>query len=451
MVDIAAAAILLNTETELITWLKAMAHRTARTAYGRLTERLNRFPQGAPPSDLLFRILKMLFKEQEAELVALLPIKPFTAMDAARYWKMKPDKALINLDELAARALLVDFNENGETWYVLPPPMAGFFEFSLMRVRGDIDQKLLSELFYQYLNVEEDFVRTLFTGGETQLGRTFVHEPVLSDDNALYVLDYERASEVVKTARVRGISICYCRHKMMHMDRACEAPLEICMTFNTSAGSLVRHGYARQIDIVEGLDILQVAYENNLVQFGENVRRNVNFICNCCGCCCEAMIASRRFAVMQPIHTTNFIPVVKEDACNGCGKCVNICPVAAMTLVSANDPMRPKKKIARLDPDRCLGCGVCVRICSKNGSIRLESRPQRVITPLNTVHRTVVMAVERGQLQDLIFDNHVLWSHRALAAVLGAVLRLPPVKRALSTEQVKSRYLETLVTRFGSG
>ena len=34
----------------------------------------------------------------------------------------------------------------------------------------DIDQQLLSKLFYQYLNVEEDFVRELFTRGETQLG-----------------------------------------------------------------------------------------------------------------------------------------------------------------------------------------------------------------------------------------------------------------------------------------
>ncbi len=32
--------------------------------------------------------------------------------------------------------------------YVLPPPMAGFFEFSMMRVREDIDQKALSELFH---------------------------------------------------------------------------------------------------------------------------------------------------------------------------------------------------------------------------------------------------------------------------------------------------------------
>ena len=78
-----------------------MAHRTSRSAYDRLTDRLNRYPQGAPPSDLLFRILKMLFKEKEAELVALLPIKPFNVKDAARIWKMDPKSARKVLDKLA--------------------------------------------------------------------------------------------------------------------------------------------------------------------------------------------------------------------------------------------------------------------------------------------------------------------------------------------------------------
>jgi hypothetical protein len=55
------------------------------------------------------------------------------------------------------------------------------------------------------------------------------------------------------------------------------------------------------------------------------------------------------------------------------------------------------------------------------------------------------MAIERGKLQNLFFDNRVLWSHRALAAVLGVILKLPPVKQLLATQQVKSRYLERLV------
>lgn len=421
-----------------------MAHHTIKSGYSQLIDRLNRFPQGAPPSKLLNQILKMLFSEKAAELVSLLPIKPFTVEKASRIWKMDMPSAQNALNELAGRAILVDIEQNGKSVYTLPPPMAGFFEFSLMRVRDDIDQKLLSELFYQYLNVEEDFIRELFTRGETQLGRVFVHEPVLSNENALHVLDYERATEIIKTASHIAIGTCYCRHKMYHMDKACDAPMEICMTFNTSAASLIKHGHARRVDEVEGMELLHQAYENNLVQFGENVREKVNFICNCCGCCCEAMIAARRFAILNPVHTTNFIPEIEGESCNGCGKCVNVCPVEAMSLISANDPHRPKMKLARLEEDLCLGCGLCVRSCPKD-SIHLEARPQRVITPLNGTHRAVIMAIERGKLQHLIFDNRVLLSHRALAAVLGVILKLPPLKQALASQQVKSRYLEALI------
>ena len=422
-----------------------MAHHTIKSSYAHLSDRLNRFPQGAPPSELLFSILSILFSEKEAELVACLPIRPFTAEKASRIWKMELTNTKKILDQLAGRAILVDIEQNGETVYVLPPPMAGFFEFSMMRLRDDVDQKVLAELFYEYLNVEEDFIRELFTRGETQLGRTFIHEPALSEQNALHVLDYERATHIIESATHRGVGICYCRHKMEHMDRDCDAPKDICMTFNNTAASLIRHEYARQVDVKECLDLLQVAYENNLVQFGENVREQVNFICNCCGCCCEAMIAARRFAILNPVHTTNFLPEVDEATCNGCGKCVSACPVEAMALVSTNDANNPKMKKAKVNEDLCLGCGICVRTCARD-SIHLKSRQARVITPLDGTHRAVMMAIERGKLQNLIFDNQVLMSHRALAGVLGVILKLPPIKQILASQQVRSRYLEALIS-----
>ena len=163
-----------------------MAHHINHSAYNKLVERLNRFPQGAPPSELLTKILKILFSEQEAGLVSLMPIKPFTAQKASKIWKKDLVSTKNILDKLASRALLVDIEMNGETTYALPPPMAGFFEFSMMRVRDDIDQKVLSELFYQYLNNEDDFVKALFTEGDTRLGRTFIHEPVLTNENAYF-------------------------------------------------------------------------------------------------------------------------------------------------------------------------------------------------------------------------------------------------------------------------
>jgi ferredoxin len=432
----------------LVDFQSYMAHQNTIKyyPYKKLTNRLNLLPQGAVASEMLFEILKILFTEREAGLVSKLPIKPFNARKAARIWKIGESDARTILNDLADRGLLLDGEENDDVLYSMPPPMAGFFEFSLMRYRNDIDQKTLSELFYQYMNVEEDFIKNLFTLGETQLGRIFVNEEVISNENALHVLDYERASMVVKTASVIGIGICYCRHKMAHIGKSCNAPMDICMTFNGSADSLVRHGIARRVDVAEGLDLLKKARENNLVHFGENVQDKVNFICNCCGCCCEALLAARRFGFLNPVHTTSFLPFILEENCNGCGKCVSVCPVEAMTLISSNNPKNPNSKKAKLHSDICLGCGICLTGCNKK-AIELRSRAERVITPVNSVHRIVSMAIERGKLQNLLFDNQVMFSHRAMAAVLSVILKLPPMKQALASQQFKSRYLVALLRR----
>jgi hypothetical protein len=80
-----------------------MAHHTQKTAYAQLTGRLNRGPQGAPPSETLYKILAMMFTEREAGLVALLPVKPFSALAASRVWKMDLAAAQKVLDDLAGR------------------------------------------------------------------------------------------------------------------------------------------------------------------------------------------------------------------------------------------------------------------------------------------------------------------------------------------------------------
>jgi len=414
--------------------------------YGLLTHRLNRFPQGAPPSELLTKILSLLFTEEEAALVGQLPMRPFSAASAAQIWGIREVDAFRILEGLAKRALLLDAEHNGEKTYVLPPPMSGFFEFSMMRVRGDIDQGALSGLFYQYLNMEEDFIGSLFLEGRTRLGRIMVDEEQLPPTAVSRVLDYERASEVIKKAWRIGIGTCYCRHKMQHLGKACSASKEICMAFDNVADSLIRHGHARQVDKVECLDLLQQAKEQNLVQFAENVQGGVSFICNCCSCCCEALTAARKFCSLQPVQTTNFTVSQKTELCTGCGRCIDVCPVEAVSLVSANDPQHPWMRKSVQDSGRCLGCGLCVRVCT-GGALSLVQRKERVITPADSAQRLVMMALERGKLQHLIWDNRALVSHRAMAAIFGAILKLPPVKLALANSQLSSNYLQALIQR----
>ena len=98
-----------------------------------------------------------------------------------------------------------------------------------------------------------------------------------------------------------------------------------------------------------------------------------------------------------------------------------------------------------IDESICLGCGVCARNCPKK-AITLQRRPIEVITPVNSTHRFVLQAIEKGTLQNLVFDNQAFANHRAMAAVFGTILKLPPLKQALASKQFKSVYLDHLLS-----
>ena len=133
--------------------------------------------------------------------------------------------------------------------------------------------------------------------------------------------------------------------------------------------------------------------------------------------------------------------------CIGCGKCAKVCPVLAIAMEGAkeNPDGTKTKKHPKIDREICLGCGVCARNCPTK-AIKLKHRPVQVITPVNSTHRFVLQAIEKGTLQNLIFDNQAFANHRAMAAVFGTILKLPPLKQALASKQFKSVYLDRLLS-----
>jgi Pyruvate/2-oxoacid:ferredoxin oxidoreductase delta subunit len=414
-----------------------MAHLTGRTGYKDLIDRYNRFPQGAPEADSLYEILRVMFTHEEASLVSLLPIKPFSVKDAAKIWKKSEADTFEILNGLAEKALLLDMNDTKEQKYVVPPPMIGFFEFALMRTGGHFDQKLLSELFHQYLETEEDFMRKLLSL-KTPIGRILVNEKAVKQADEVYVLDYERATSIIEKAESIGVSRCYCRHKAEHLGESCDAPQEVCLSINNLAHSLSKHGYAKLISKEKAFEILELSYKHNLIQFAENVKDDVGFICNCCSCCCMALKGARKMGIPQTISSSNFIATV-NDNCVSCKKCVAVCPVGCFKT----EKIDGKDKVV-FDSTLCLGCGVCERVC-KLDAIEMVKRDKRIFTPVNTVHKLVLEAIETDTLHNLIFDNQAMFSHRFMAAFTGAFLRLPPVKQLLVSEKFQSKYLMKLI------
>jgi Na+-translocating ferredoxin:NAD+ oxidoreductase RNF subunit RnfB len=148
-------------------------------------------------------------------------------------------------------------------------------------------------------------------------------------------------------------------------------------------------------------------------------------------------LAAKKFGNLHPVQTTNYLPQLNHESCIDCGKCIEACPIDAISRDGEN---------IVIDKDICLGCGVCVRSCP-NHSLSLKRRKEEIITPVNSVHRTVLMAIERGKLANLIFENQAFGSHRAMAAVVSAILKLPPIKQMMASKQLKSRYLEKIIKK----
>jgi ferredoxin len=411
-----------------------MAHVTSRSYYN-LQKRLDEAPQGAPASETLFRILEVLFTKDEAELVSLLPGSLFTVEEAAKVWRVPVNRARSELDALADKGILLDIAAGDMQGYMLAPTMAGFFEFSLMRLDGRFDKQILSELYYQYINTEEDFIRSVLST-QPHIGRAYVQEDAIQEKDRAVVLDYERATHVIDTSSCITVGTCYCRHKMQHVGKSCDAPQEVCLTFNWCAESLARHGIARTISRKEAHKILGECIEIGLVQLGDNVQEGVNWICNCCSCCCEGLVAYRRLGYNARL-TTNFVSTHNREACIGCDICIERCPVNAITQYDAGNG----DGYVSVDSDRCIGCGVCARFCP-TGSMVLERRKEIAFVPKDSFERYVLIAIAKGRLQNLLFDNRTLFTHDLLRRFLKVILSLKPAKRALAQRQIQSRLLK---------
>lgn len=424
-----------------------MGHLVGKDLYRQLGKKIDNLTVRAPWNDTLYVILKELYSAEEAELVVMMPYTLTGLARLARLTGLPEARLRTLLEGLAGKGLVLDLWVEDGYHYMPSPMVVGLFEFTMMRTGPDVDTKKLAGLFRDYLSDERGFAAANFTDDkQISIMRSLPHEEAFRQREYLEVLDYEKAGALIEAADRFAIGICSCRHEKLHAaTKECDVPLESCTSFGIGADHLIRHNLAREISRSEMRDHFARSRDLGLVLNSDNVQRNIFFVCHCCKCCCNALLGIRVLGYPHCVVTSNYITAIDTESCVGCGRCAKACPIEAISMVPAPAGRQPGKtgQVAEVDANICLGCGVCALKC-KPGACRLDKRPQRVIHPETTFERILLQCLERGTLQNQLFDNPQSLTHKFLRGLVGGFLKLPTVKRALMSDALRSRFLDSM-------
>jgi formate hydrogenlyase subunit 6/NADH:ubiquinone oxidoreductase subunit I len=320
--------------------------------------------------------------------------------------------------------------------------VVGIFEFTMMRMGPNVDSKEWARLFHEYMFVDGSFLSAnLGKGDRVSFMRALPYEDAVKPEEYVEVLDYEKASSLIAGADKFAIGLCSCRHEKMHLgEKKCDVPLESCTQFGYAADFMIRNNLAREVSKSEMEDNFARSKAMGLVMAADNVQKNMRFVCHCCKCCCNVLLAVSKYGYPHCLVTSNFISEIDDGTCIGCGKCAKACPIHAISM-SAEENVEAKRKMKpRVDTAVCLGCGVCALQCPTK-ACTLTKRGQRVIPPETTFERIMLQSLEKGTLQNKIFANPQRVDEKFMRAFVGAFLRLPPVKKALMSDKLRSRFL----------
>jgi Fe-S-cluster-containing hydrogenase component 2 len=414
-----------------------MGHMAGKDHYRDLGRKIDNLSMRAPWNNAFHAILKELYTSEEAEVGANMPYGLCTLAQIASATGYGETDLQRILDNMCAKGLVLDMAIRNSVYYTLSPIIIGIFEFTMMRTKGELNTKEWAHLFHDYMSGDDSFFRANF-GPEKKVSplRVLPWEETIADSDYVEILDYEKASALIDANDQFAIGICSCRHEKLHLgEKKCATPLETCTTFGPAAESMIHRSFARKASKSEMIDLFARSKETGLVLSADNVKKDIAFVCHCCSCCCNIMLGIRQFGYPNAIVTSSYIADRDTEACAECGLCADACPVGAIHD-SGNGP-------PTIDTDLCLGCGVCALNCS-SGALRLVKRQQRVLHPEDTMERIILQCLERGTLQNQMFTDPHKVSHKFLRGFVGGFLKLPPVKRALMSDTLRSSFLDTL-------
>ena len=343
--------------------------------YRTLQKHLNQMPIGFPPvkSGADIRLLKHLFTPEEAKIATFLKFGWDRDLEELETLYERTKNTGISLEELeeildamASKGSIMSKRINGKKLYGNAELVVGMFEFQVNKLTEEF-----VEDFNEYMN-QGWWPEALKLKG-AQLRTIPVEQSIEPGHN---VSNYDDLLKLLNTSEGPYVAInCICRQMKDVMKDPCKTTSrrELCLGFGEAAQLYIDQGWGRSINKKETLEILRMNEEDGLVLQPDD-SQHLNFICSCCGCCCEFLSTLKKLASPGNFTITNYYAEVDSELCSGCRTCEDICQMNALSF---------KNEISSIKRRKCIGCGNCVAKCPSEAITLIKK--EREFTPYPTM------------------------------------------------------------------
>jgi len=334
--------------------------------YRKLQQYLDTLPIDHPETEsgVEIRILKHLYTPEEAEIALKLKPIPQEAKNLFRPFKKKGWTLEQFSNKLLKMAKKGSINwikgEEGINYFGIVPFVLGSFDYQI-----DMLTKEFAEEFDQYL--DEKYVSAMLENGVFQIRTIPIEKSVPIEYN---ISNYDELKSIIDNINtIFYLSPCICRQSKEVQGKACNHPIETCLTFGKGTRFLLDQG--REVSKEEALDVLRQAQDMGLALCTGN-SQDPEMICCCCGCSCLVLENLKKFENPAQYINSNYYVSLNEELCSGCGECITSCHMDANKI--------NENGVAEVNLGNCLGCGVCIPKCPENAR-KLVKKQEESIPP----------------------------------------------------------------------